>query len=106
MFRKVLLTTALLAVAIAPLAASAGEVDNRVNREQARINQGVASGQLTHGEYNRVESREDLINAQRERDLRKNDGHLTAGEYRRLNREQNGLSRSIYFDKHNVNRQR
>ena len=79
MFRKVLLTTALLAVAIAPLAASAGEVDNRVNREQARINQGVRDGQLTHGEYNRVESREDRINAQRERDLNRDGGHLTRG---------------------------
>jgi hypothetical protein len=92
---------AAFAVAMFPGVAQAGEVDNRVNRQQARINQGVRSGQLTRREYNRDESRLDHINALRERDLARNGGHLMAGEHYRLNRDLNGDSRQIYFTKHN-----
>jgi hypothetical protein len=104
MIKHIALTAATLAL-LAPLGAQAGEVHNRINNEQGRINQGVSSGQLTNGEYNRVEGRLDHINAQRERDLRSNGGTLTRGEYRRLNGEENRLSNQIYFDKHNVRRQ-
>ncbi len=100
-----LCTAALLGATMLPVAASAGEVDNRVNRQQQRINNGVASGQMTRGEYARTESRLDRINAQRERDLRANGGRLTHGEYEHLNREENRNSRAIYFDKHNLRRQ-
>jgi hypothetical protein len=105
--KTVLGAGALLAFAVAtlPLAASAGEVHNRVARQQGRINQGVADGQLTHREYNRDESRLDRINAQRDRDLAKNGGHLTGGEEVRLNHELNGNSRNIYFTKHNLSHQ-
>jgi len=88
-------------VALIPLAASAGEVENRVHTEQARINQGVRNGSMTYGEYHRTEGRLDQIQAQRNRDLRAGGGHLTAGQYAQLNREENGLSSRVYFDKHN-----
>ena len=88
-------------VALIPLAASAGEVENRVHNEQARINQGVRNGSMTYGEYHRTESRLDQIQAQRNRDLRANDGHLTRREDAHLNHEENNLSSRIYFDKHN-----
>ncbi len=100
MFSKTLIATALLASIVAPLAANAGEVQNRLNHEQQRINQGVKNGSLTNGEYDRVETQENRIEAQRNRDLRRDNGHLTAAQYRRLNREENNLSRNIYFDKH------
>jgi hypothetical protein len=99
---KSLLSVAFLAAVAAPLAANAGEVQNRFNHQQARINQGVASGQLTRREYNQTEGRLQRIEAQRNRDLRKNDGRLTVSERRHLNRELNGNSRNIYFDKHNL----
>ncbi len=99
---KSLLATALFAAIAAPLAANAGEVQNRVNNQQARINQGVASGQLTQREYNSTEGHLQAIEAQRRHDLRKNDGRLTADEFRQLNREENRNSRRIYFDKHNL----
>lgn len=105
MFTKTLVATALLATLIAPLAANAGEVQNRINRENARINQGVRNGSLTYGEYHRLDHSADRIQAQRNRDLRRNDGHLTPAEYRSLNRQQNNLSDRIYFDKHNRARQ-
>jgi hypothetical protein len=91
---------AAFAVAAMPLAASAGEVHNRVNNQQARINQGVRSGQLTQGEYVRDQNHLDRINAQRRYDLRQNGGHLTPGERGQLNRELNRNSERVYFTKH------
>jgi hypothetical protein len=98
-------TAALVGATMLPLAASAGEVNDRIDRQQARINHGVGDGQMTRGEFDRTESRLDRIDAQRERDLRANDGHLTPGERRQLNRELNRNSRAIYFDNHNRARQ-
>lgn len=94
-------TVALLTLATLPIAASAGQAYNRVHDQEARLNQGLASGQLTRNEYRHVDGRLDSINAQRRRDLRQNDGHLTAGERAHLNREFNNNSTNIYFDKHN-----
>ncbi len=106
MFTKTLVTTALLASLVAPLAANAGEVQNRINHENTRINQGVRNGSLTHGEYHRLDNSADRIQAERNRDLRRDDGHLTTAQRRQLNRQQNRLSDRIYFDKHNRARQR
>lgn len=104
MFKQALVIGTAL-VALVPVAANAGEVQNRINNQNARINQGVHSGSLTSGEYHRLDTSEDRIQAQRNRDLRANGGRLTAAEYHQLNREENGLSDRIYFDKHNLNRQ-
>lgn len=104
MLKPIILAAATLAM-LAPLAANAGEVQNRLNHEQQRINAGVRGGGLTAGEYNRLDRSQDHIQAERNRDLRRNDGHLTRGEYRSLNRQENRLSDRIYFDRHNRNRQ-
>jgi hypothetical protein len=107
-FSKTLLGAAALVAlttAVLPGAASAGEAHNRVNRQQSRINRGVADGQLTQHEYNRDENRLDRINNSRKADLSKNGGHLTPGEKQNLNRRLNGDSHQIYFTKHNLNHQ-
>jgi hypothetical protein len=99
---KTLATVAAVgAFAVAALPASAGQVWNRVENQQDRIQQGVRSGQLTRGEYSRDEAHLRAINAQRRADLRRNDGHLTPAEQARLNRELNRDSNRIYFTKHN-----
>jgi hypothetical protein len=101
---KIVLTTsavAVLATAALPLAASAGEVQNRFNAQQHRINRGVADGQLTRGEYGRDESHLRRDERERNADLRRDGGHLTAGQRNRLNRQLNRNSNSIYFTKHN-----
>jgi hypothetical protein len=100
---SVLAATAL--VALIPLAANAGEVQNRINNQNARINAGVHNGSLTYGEYRGVDNRLDRIQGQRNRDLRRQDGHLTGSQYALLNREENRLSDRIYFDKHNQRHQ-
>ncbi len=101
MLTKTLLATALFASFIAPLAASAGKVENRIHHENARIDRGVRNGSLTYGEYHRLDNGADRIQAERNRDLRRDDGHLTRAQYRSLNRQENNLSDRIYFDKHN-----
>ena len=97
--KALIVATAL--VALIPLAASAGEVENRVHNEQTRINQGVRNGSMTYGEYHRTEGRLDQIQAQRNRDMRRDGGHLSAGQHAQLNHEENNLSSRVYFDKHN-----
>ena len=93
--------SAALAISILPGVAQAGEITNRFHRQQARINQGVRSGQLTQREYNADESRLQRDEYLRNRDLRRNDGHLSRQERINLNRRLNNNSRDIYFTKHN-----
>ena len=83
-------------------AAHAGEVYNRLHNQQARINQGIMSGQLTRGETAHLQQREATINARRQADLAAHGGHLTPGDYRRLNAREDSLSGQIYVDKHNA----
>ena len=97
-------TTRLIAASLAlliPLAASAQEVRGREANQQARIAQGIGSGQITAGGAMRLERREGAINATRRADLAANGGRLTAGESRHLNQRENRLSNRIYIDKHN-----
>lgn len=101
---KVLLATmtaGILAASSLPLAAQAGEVGDRVGLQQARINQGVRSGDLTRGEYARDEAHLSAINAQRRFDLARNGGHLSGAQKIRLNRELNRNSSRVYRTKHN-----
>ncbi len=78
------------------------EVENRIDRQQQRIDQGVMSGQLTEGEYDHLQTRLDRIDASYEHDMEKKGGHLTAKEAQNLNRREDSLSEQIYFDKHNL----
>jgi hypothetical protein len=91
---------AVAALALLPIAASAGEVQDRINAEHARLNAGVAEHRLSYGEYRRLDNGLDAIEAQRDRDLRANGGRLTFGEDRQLNREENNLSARINWDEH------
>jgi hypothetical protein len=93
-------TTALLAIALSS-AAFAAEVDNREANQQARIAEGVKSGQLTPRETARLDTREAHINNEIARDRAANGGHLTAAEHAKVNRQQDRTSAAIYRDKHN-----
>ena len=84
-----------------PLTASAQEVRGRELHQQQRIGQGLASGQITARGAAKIEDREARINASRRADLAADGGHLTAGEYRNLNRRENAASAQVYTDKHN-----
>jgi hypothetical protein len=82
-------------------AALAAEVDNREANQQARIAQGVKSGQLTPGETARLDNREAHINNEIARDRAANGGHLTGAERAKVNHQQDRTSAAIYREKHN-----
>ncbi len=72
------------------------EVLHRDNREQNRISRNYGN---LGGHYGQL-SREDRgIRRQEQRDARMNGGHITKGEQRQLNREENHLNRQINRDK-------
>ncbi|WP_269532737.1 hypothetical protein [Chitinimonas sp. BJYL2] len=97
-------TTAFAALATLAftLPAFAGDNTPRVDKRQAkqehRIEQGIASGELTEREANRLERRDDRIEA-REAHM-KADGTVTRAERARLHHALNKESRAIKRQKH------
>lgn len=83
---------------------TAQEIQKRKENQQDRIAQGVASGELTPKETARLESKEAALNKEIRHD-RKDGGTLTRGERRKINRQQNALSRRIAKEKHDAQRQ-
>ncbi|NVJ24774.1 MULTISPECIES: hypothetical protein [Myxococcus] len=81
--------------------ASAAKAERRQATQQARIIDGVKSGELTGREAVRLERQHHAI--QRElRQARRDDGRLDARERVRINREQNRLDRRIARQKHDA----
>jgi hypothetical protein len=76
-------------------------VGARANNQQARIANGVKSGQMTPGETAHVEKNEQHINQQVHADREANDGKLTPAEKKQVNHEQNKTSKQIHHDKTN-----
>ncbi len=74
-------------------------INQRQRNQQARIGQGVKSGQLTAGETRQLERQQARIQRTKRRD--KADGNMTPQERAQLTRMQNRASRDIYRDKHN-----
>jgi hypothetical protein len=61
----------------------------------------VRSGQLTPRETAHLERQERGINREERAMRAQNNGRLTRGDRRPINRQQNAESRRIYRDKHN-----
>ena len=78
-------------------------IHQRQRDQQARIGQGVKSGQLTGGETRQLERQQARIQATKKAD--KADGNMTPQERAQLTRMQNRASRDIYRDKHNARTQ-
>ncbi len=86
------------AVCATPLMASAKSINKVEHREQMRINQGIRSGELTRTEAGRLEAEQARIRVN-ERFARA-DGHITAKERERLQKELRHAGRDIYHQKH------
>lgn len=99
---KYLTAAAALAAALVPMAVQAQGINQRLNNQNRRIHQGVGSGQLTRREQYRLNRRDAYIHGQERLDRRFDNGHLTGGERRQLNRELNHSSGRVYQDKHNA----
>jgi Ni/Co efflux regulator RcnB len=98
--KKLISAILFTAVVFAPLAAQAGQVQTRINRQEVRIYQGVKNGSITQKEYKHLEKREDNIEATRLRAINSG-GKLTKAEQYHLNRRLNHTSKAIYRAKHN-----
>ncbi len=101
--KKVILATITAALLTVSVQADEpeGKIQQRKENQQARIAQGVKSGQLTAGETGRLETREANVNKEIRTDRAANGGKLTGAEKQQVNRQQNRMSKSIYKDKHN-----
>ncbi len=74
-------------------------IDQQQLNQQARINQGVASGALTPRETAVLQHQQNRI--ANDKDHAKADGVVTPQERRRLRHEQRRASRNIFHKKHN-----
>ena len=79
-------------------ALQAQRVDNRQDRQEARIDQGVASGELTRRETARLDARQARITRMEHR--AEADGKVTGREAVRLERAQDKASHRIALQKH------
>jgi hypothetical protein len=99
-------TFAALAISLVALSAQAQGnpatpgVDKRQAVQQARIEQGVASGQLTPREARRLQREQRAVRHAEAQ--AKSDGAVTPAERRRLHRMQNQASRDIRHQKHDA----
>ena len=76
------------------------EVNQRLDNQQARINQGLANGTMTGKQAARDEAHDANIAKRESVDEAKHNGHLTKGEQNRLNKSENKNSKRIYKQKH------
>lgn len=80
--------------------AATPRIDKREARQQQRIAQGVASGQLTPKETARLDAQQARIETAEAK--AKSDGVVTAKERASLTRRQNKASRNIHHQKHDA----
>jgi hypothetical protein len=76
------------------------KVDAREVKQDARIQQGVASGELNAKETYRLEKQQANVN--RAEANAKADGNVTKGERKHLNHMQNKASKNIHHQKHDA----
>jgi hypothetical protein len=87
-------------VVFAPLSVRAGEIQNRLHRQEGRIHQGIRNGSISPKEAINLKRQQASIRAERARDVRSG-GKFTRAEKRHLNQRLNQTSRNIYRAKHN-----
>ncbi len=76
-------------------------INQRSANQQARINKGVADGQITPGGAAKADANQSRINNQDARMRSRDNGHLTTADRHKLAREQDRTSKGIYDRNHN-----
>lgn len=76
------------------------EVNNRLENQQDRIQNGLKNGTMTQKQAARDETHDANIARRESVDEAKHNGHLTKQEQRNLNRAENHNSKRIYKQKH------
>jgi len=99
-----LVLAAFLASSVSPVLATTNhhKVRKRQYKEQARINRGVQSGQLTGKERARLQNQSNMINEERTQALA--DGRMTKRERADIRHDQSRLNKDIKHKKHNKRR--
>ena len=99
-----LLSGVVLCAALAPMTSMAAPrqtVNQRLENQQDRINQGIKSGELTRKEAGNLEAKEARIKNNERFDKKQDNGKLTPAQRASLNKQLNKASGKIYQDKHN-----
>ncbi len=71
------------------------QVNNRLQRQNARIHQQVAEGELSRAQAHRLHVRDHSVRMQERRMAARDGGRITPRDRRILNRRENRLSRRI-----------
>lgn len=100
--KKAVVLIALLAIGALSVSAQTAtpRVTKRQVQQQARIKDGVKSGELTRREARKLERQQAKIAVDKAK--AKSDGVVTPAERRKLTREQNRASKRIYHEKHDA----
>ena len=85
------------------IAATSAQAQTTQPAEQARIKQGVKSGELTKPEARKLEVQQRDI--RQDKKAAKADGTVTAAEKSEINKDKKQASRNIYRKKHNAKTQ-
>jgi hypothetical protein len=91
-----------LALAISTTVLAQTSINNRRERQQDRIADGVRSGELTPAEAAKLEAKEAKLNQTIRKEKAENGGTLTPAEKAAVEKRQNNLSRQIYNEKHDA----
>jgi len=94
----------MLCATLAPvtsMAAPQQPVNQRLENQHDRINQGIKSGELTRREAGNLKAKDARIKNNERFDRKKDNGKLTPTQRASLNKQLNHESRNIYRDKHN-----
>ena len=75
-------------------------INKREDKQNARIKEGVKSGELTKGEAKQLRANDKAIKKQEHAEVKANGGHLTKAEAKQLNQEENANSKLIHDEKH------
>lgn len=106
--KKLITSVALAALVLsaAPIAQAQGvadpghprvnEVDQRLQNQQQRIDNGVSDGQLSATQATRDEARDAKVSQELSKDEAKHNGHITKAEQNKMNRQLNRNSRKIH----------
>jgi hypothetical protein len=105
-FKSLILTLSAVAVLGAAGVASADtpfqanhprreQVNNRLANQSHRITRERREGEITRTQAHVLRAQDRRIRAQERLDASRHGGHITKGEQRRLNHEENGVSREI-----------
>ena len=88
----------LVAINLQAPAQTTPKVTQRQKNQQARIKEGIKSGELTRPEAAKLEGEQAKVQA--EKRMAKADGKVTPAERAKLRHDQNKASRHIYKEKH------